>query len=279
MFTSARNKLREKMVGRKLSAITHLRQNIYTMKTFITLLFAISALTAAIAQTRVEKNIPWKSGQKLVMDFDYPDVKIHTWDKNEVSVTGTASITRGENDNAFELVVEEAAGQVTISSRLNDKENIPQRIVIKKGDQEFFFKARDYNDPEIQKFLEENGHEYSYMSNGIIRDVQLEIFVPKGTETTVLLKYGTVEITKFDGPLTVDAKYGKIDASIVPQSIGELTARARHGEILTNLDIKFDQESTMSRKDHWTVITARPGKGPAYRFETKYGNVYLRKPQ
>jgi hypothetical protein len=267
------------MAGRYNCQPFRFHKKITAMKTFITLLIAIGALSSSVAQTKVEKSIPWKSGQKLVMDFDTENVKIHTWDKSEVSVSGTVSINRGENDNAFELVVEEEAGQVTISSRLKDKENIPQRIMIKKGDQEFFFKAKDYNDPEIQKFLEENGREYSYMSSGIVRDIQLEVFVPKGTETTMRLKYGTVEITKFDGPLTVDAKYGKIDASIVPQSIGELTARARHGEILTNLDIKFDQESTTSRKDHWTVITARPGKGPYYRFETKYGNVYLRKPE
>jgi hypothetical protein len=249
------------------------------MKLLFQFLLIAGTLTASVAQTKIQKTIPWKTGQKLVMDFDHPDMKIHTWDKNEVSIAGVVSINRGENDNAFEIVIENEPGQVKVSSILKDKENIPQRIMIKKGDEEFYFKANSYNDPEVQKFLEQNGHEYSYMSNGIIRDIDLEIFVPKGTETLLTLKYGIVEVSKFDGPLTIDAKYGKIDASITPQSIGELTARARHGEILTNLDIKFDQEPIVSKKDHWTVITAKPGKGPYYRFESKYGNVYLRKPE
>jgi hypothetical protein len=249
------------------------------MKSLIAYIIAVGAVISTEAQTPVKKSIPWKVGQKLVMDFDHPDMKIHTWDKNEVSIGGTVSINRGENDNAFDIIVEESAGQVKISSILKDKEKIPQRIVIKKGDEEFYFKANSYNDPEVQKFLEQNGHEYSYMSNGIIRDIELEIFVPKGTETVLNLKYGTVEVTKFDAPLTIDAKYGKIDASITPQSLGELTARARHGEILTNLDIKFDQEPFTGKKDSWTIITAKPGKGPYYRFESKYGNVYLRRPE
>jgi len=245
--------------------------------------FILSALlvmsTAVQAQTKVEKTIPWKSGQQLQIDFEDPDLKIHTWDKNEVSVTGTASINHGENDNAFELVVEELPGGVKLSSRLKDKESIPQRITIRKGGQDYYFKAKDYNDPEVQKFLEENGRDYSYMSHGVIKDIKLEIFVPKGTVTSIVSKHGLVEVSKFDAPLTVNAKFGKIDASVPVQNVSELSARTRHGEILTNLDVKFDQSALVSKKDHWTEITAKPGKGPYYRFESKFGNVYLRKPE
>jgi hypothetical protein len=246
------------------------------MRNYITFLFIAGLLFEVSAQKKYEKSITWKAGQKLVLDFNYVDLKIHTWDKNEVGISGSVSINRGENDDAFDLTVEQAAGQVKVSSLLKNKESIPQRITIKKDDKEYYFKATDYNDPEVQKFLDENGNQYSYMSMGIDTDIQLEIFVPKGTETSIISKYGLVEITKFDAPLTVDAKYGKIDAAIVAQSIGELTARSRHGEILTNLDIKFDQAPI--GRDKWTEITAKPGKGPAYWFESKYGNVYLRKP-
>jgi len=249
------------------------------MKYITTIALSLCFLSDVVAQARVEKTIPWKSGMQLQLDFDHPDIKIHTWEKNEVAVTGTASINHGENDNAFQLTVEETAGVVKLSSQLKDKENIPQRITIKKGDQEFYFKTADYNDAAVKKFLAENGHDYSYMSNGIIREIDLEIFVPKGTVTSVASKFGLVEVTNFDAPLTVDAKFGKIDASVPVQNIGELSARTRHGEILTNLDVKFDQSPLVSRKEHWTEISAKPGKGPYYRFESKYGNVYLRKPR
>lgn len=249
------------------------------MKGCTFILATLFAITASVAQTKVEKTIPWKAGQQLQIDFEDPDIKLHTWDKNEVSIAGIANINHGENDSAFELIVDEAPGAVKVSSRLKDKENIPRHITIKKGEQEYYFKAKDYNDPEIQKFLEENGREYSYMSNGIIKDIRLEIFVPKGTVTSVASKHGLVEITRFDAPLTVNAKFGKIDASVPAQNIGELSARTRHGEILTNLDVKFDQSPLVSKRDHWTEITAKPGKGPYYRFESKFGNVYLRKPE
>ena len=90
-------------------------------------------------------------------------------------------------------------------------------------------------------------------------------------------KYGIVEVKGFDAPLTIDAKYGGVDATIVASATGQITARSRYGEILTNLAIKFDQASYSDRRDHWTEISAKTGTGPSYNFESKYGNVYLRK--
>lgn len=251
------------------------------MKTRLLLISLFFCGVISHAQTKIEKTIPVKAGQKLVLNFDYPELTLQTWDKNEVLIKGTVSINRGENDAAFELQVN-TDKEITVTSVIKDKENIPQRIVIKKGDIEYFFKAKDFNDPEIQKFLEENGHEYTYMSNGIIREIKLEVFVPKNMETSVLAKYGMVEVKSFNAPLTIDAKYGGVDATISTSSTGLLTARSRYGEILTNLDIKFDQAKFADKsarfQDKWTEISAKLGSGPPYFIESKYGKVYLRKP-
>ena len=230
------------------------------------------------AQTKIEKTIPVQSGQKLEMSFDYPElIKIHTWDKQEILITGSVSINRGENDDAFQLDVESKNGTVSVSSSLKDKDNIPHRTIIRRGDEEYYFKTGDYNDPAIQKFIDEHGKDYTYMSNGIIRDITLEIFVPKGMENTINAKYGLVEITDYNGPLVVNATYGGIDASIQQPIAGELVARTKFGEILTNLDVKFNSDGELENHHHWTQIHAKVGNGPRYDFESKFGKVYLRK--
>ena len=122
------------------------------MKLLLLVLLALSL--ASNAQTAVDKTFPVQSGQKLILNFDDPEIKLQTWDKNEVLIKGIVSINHGENDTAFELQSNSSAQELTITSVLKDKENIPQRIVIKKGEMEYTFKAKDYNDPEIQKFLE-----------------------------------------------------------------------------------------------------------------------------
>jgi hypothetical protein len=167
------------------------------------------------AQTKIEKSIPVQPGQKLVMNFDYPElIKVQTWDRKEILVKGEVSINKGENDNAFELITLNTGNTVSISSSIKDMESLPKRIVIKRGDVEYVFKANSNKDPEVQKFLNEHGGEYTYMSSGVIKEIKLEIFVPTGMETQIEAKYGLVEVSSFNAPLVVDAKYGGIDATI-----------------------------------------------------------------
>ncbi len=57
----------------------------------------------AQAQTTFTRSSPVHPGQHLEFKFDYPAVKISTWDKNEVSVTATVNINDHEYDRNFEL--------------------------------------------------------------------------------------------------------------------------------------------------------------------------------
>jgi hypothetical protein len=233
----------------------------------------------AQAQTKIEKSIAAKPGQKLSLNFEDPKlIKLHTWDKNEIEVKGSVRINKGENDEAFQLDISQADNTVSITSILKDKENIPRRIVIKKGETEYYFKAKDNNDPAVQKFLDENGRDYTYMSHGIIKEIELEIFIPKGMDTHIESKFGLIEVTDFQAPLVANSKFGGIDASIVKNSTGELTARTQFGEILSNLDVKFDNNREAGNDKHWTIVSAKPGAGPRYDLESKFGKVYLRKP-
>jgi hypothetical protein len=244
------------------------------------LLIVLSGLSVVTyAQTSIEKTFPVQGAKELVANFDHPDVTIQTWDKNEVLVKGTVSINNGENDAAFDVQATNSGGVLQITSVIKDKENLPHHITIKRGEQEYHFKANSFDDPEVQKFLEENGREYSYMANSLLVKITLQVFVPRNLKTSIDMKYGLVEFKTFDAPLRVVARYSKVDAT-VPSTIGNLTARTKHGEILSNLDIKFDQQPYPDRKNrnNWTEITAHPGKGQDYFIESTYGTVYLRKP-
>ena len=243
-------------------------------------IFTLSLAISSIGQTKVEQSIALKSGQSLTLNFDHPTVKIQTWDKPEVFISGTVSINKGEHDQAFQLEISNTTGEVTVTSVLKDKENIPRRILIKKNDREYYFRTGDFNNVEVQKFLAENGQDYSYSSQGIIQEINLTIQVPRNIKTKVNSKYGLVEVATFDGPLMVESKYGGVDATINAPTTGLLVARTQYGEILTNIDTKFNQAPAVGKSSkHWTEISANLGKGPALTFESKYGNVYLRKPK
>ena len=240
-------------------------------KKLVILMFAISASLLNYAQTKINKVIPVKAGQKITMHFDYPElIKISTWDKNEIAITGTVSINGGENDTAFVLENSESGNQVSIRSEINDMKNLPKRYVVIRGGQKIIFKDKS----EYKKYQAENGTEFNTLSMGPEIDIELEVKVPRNMETRVEAVYGMVEIKDFVGPLTVDATYGGVDASLQEASTGELIAETNFGQIYTNLNLKFTSNKD---EDFHTYVSATPGKGPRYSFESKYGNVYIRK--
>ena len=238
------------------------------------LLVGIIAPLQDYAQTAINKVIPYQAGQKISMRFDYPElVKVSTWDKNEISIQGTVSINTGENDDAFELTSSTGDNTVSIKNEIKNMKNLPHRVTVRDGAQKTVFRTKE----EMRKYQAENNIPgFNSVSYGVEMDIVLEIKVPRNVETMVESVYGMVEIKEFAGPLTVVATYGGVDAALTERSVGQITAETNYGEIYTNLDVKFGGEG-LRQGDFHTNVSAKPGNGPAYYFDSKYGNVYLRK--
>jgi hypothetical protein len=236
----------------------------------------ISALTlasASSAQTALNKTIPVQSGQSIVMHFDYPElVQVSTWDKNEIQIQGSVSINGGENDDAFVMENSVSGNAINIRSEIRDLKKLPQRIVLNRDGQKIIFKDK----AELKKYQQEHGQGYNNMSFGPEIDIILEIKVPRNVVTRVESIYGMVEVKSFTGPLTVDATYGGVDAALTERSVGEIVAETNYGNIFTNFDTKFGGDN-LREEDFHTLVSAKPGSGPKYTFESKYGNVYIRK--
>ncbi len=81
--------------------------------------------------------------------------------------------------------------------------------------------------------------------------------------------------SKFVGPLDVQATYGGVDATLTEGNVGELIAETNYGNIYSNLRIDIDKGT--KEEDFHTLVRAHPGTGPRYKFESPYGNVYLRR--
>lgn len=240
------------------------------MRTLIFIL--ISFITASLgAQTPVMKSFATVSGQKILLKFDYPElIKVTTWDKSEISITGTVNINSGESDNAFELVQSVSGNTIVVENKINKLKDLPHRITVKRGQETITFKSKE----EFETYSDRNGRNFDYITQGVDIKIVLEIKVPRNVETKIESTYGMVEIRNFTGPLTVDATYGGVDAALQTSSTGELVAETGFGQIYSNLDLKFIGSEF---RDFHTQVVAKPGTGPRYSFESKYGNVYLRK--
>lgn len=242
------------------------------MKTKLLIALLLVSLNS-LAQIVINKSVSVSQGQKITMHFDYPEiVRVSTWDKNEISIQGSVLINGGENDDAFVLESSTAGDLITVESKIKGLKNLPQRITVMEGSKKIVFKTK----PDYRKYCEEHGKDFSFMSTGVDMDITLEIKVPQNIETRVESVYGMVEVKLFNGPLAVDATYEGVDAALPEKNTGELTAETNYGQIYSNLDVKFSYEN-FREEDFHTYVSAKPGIGPRFSFESKYGNVYLRK--
>lgn len=228
------------------------------------------ALTfGAHAQTTISQSYPVKLGQKINFRFDYPVVKISTWDKNEVTVTGKVSINGGDNDSSFELEQKSENGSIEISSHIKGMDKLPHRYTIMRNGQKTIYKTKE----EYTEARKASSVQYS--SEGVDIDIVLDIKVPAQCKTVINAMYGMVEVANFSGTLTVDDIYGGIDATLNTAHVGKLQVTTQYGAIYSNLDLKITEHM---QRDFFNSITTEQGTGPAYIFTSAYGKIYLRKP-
>ena len=247
-----------------------------TMKNLICLIIVAGWANLAISQTKVEKIVPVKSGGNIKMEFKWPElITIRTWERNEVKLIGSVEINKGENDDAFAFDVDQSSSGVIIESFIKNFKNLPRRILIKKGDQEYFFNTNDPNSPEIRKFKKEHGQDgYDYTSHGVIMDINLEVWIPSKCTLDVYSKFGLVEVIGFQGDMVVHSKFGGVDVST--HGGESIRAGTKFGEKYTNIEGSIETVSLGDHPGDWDWV--RIGKGNKHQeVKSDFGNVYLRK--
>ncbi|MFT6319236.1 MAG: hypothetical protein ACJAT4_000153 [Granulosicoccus sp.] len=273
-----------------------------------TILIAVSILLCAsfsYAQKSVSKTITTKSGQEVNFDFDRADVKITTWNKNKITISGTAKINNGEDDDAFTIKVKEIDGEWNISTFLENEGDIPRMISMTK-DGVTTFKKMDKKNNNWNGWdnLTAQGEEYDHVNIGIITEIKLEIKVPQNIAIKIKSKFGGVDIENFQGELYAKNIHGHInaifskpickdvqlssthnfvDVSVPSNSQLNVELKSSHGEMLTDLDLDFQQgaggkngkmNSCSSSKNR--IVANLNGGGANLKLKATHNNIYLR---
>jgi hypothetical protein len=244
------------------------------MKHMITFLAGALLLPlGGYAQTALQRSFPVQAGQTIALEFDHPHlIKVSTWDKNEVAIQGTVSINHGENDDAFVLEQKTDGKALVIRNEIRDLKKLPRIYTIVQGGQTITFQTKE----AMKKYQAEHPGGFERMSEGVDIEIVLEIKVPRGIPTQVNSVYGMVEIRSFQGPLTVSSTYGGVDAAMTEKTAGQIKAETNYGQIFSNLDVKLTGNPNDPEAFH-VLVAGNAGTGPNYSFESRYGNVYLRK--
>ncbi|MBL6447314.1 hypothetical protein JMN32_13425 [Fulvivirga sp. 29W222] len=231
-------------------------------------------------QTEINQSFDASAVSSISLNFTYPElIQIKTWDKKELLIKGTVMINNGENDSAFKLKSTHDNSKLVINSEIENLDDLPKKITVKKDGETYVFNTDNWNDPELKKFYKENGQGHEYVTHGVHKEIKLEIFVPSNKALEVNAKYGIVEVLYYEASLEINAKYGGVDVSVSPSSRRNIQARTKFGEIFTNLGDDFEYtRSDVLDYGKWIVVSKKlNGGGVKCYLESKYGNVYIRK--
>lgn len=245
------------------------------MKRIIALIIWVVWTSTAYSQTTIEKSEVVNTGETISMDFTWPElINVKTWDKNEVKVVVMATINKGENDDAFELNIEKTGSGIGISSLIKNMDDLPRKILIKKGSNEYYFDAED--DEGLSAFRDKYGKGGTQIQHGVITEITIQIYVPTNVKLDIYSKYGLVEIVNFEGELFAHAKFGGVD--ITAGTKGTLKAGTKFGNKYSNLDRPL---TTISLGDHpgkwdWISYKLNGSEGVKQEVKSEFGNIYIR---
>ena len=230
---------------------------------FVFTLFSIRSYSQKINQTSFDTSL----GQQILLKFDYPVVKVSTWNKNKVSILMHVLINGKEDNGAYNISHKLVDNKMVFTGELNDTYSIP-----------FMHKA--FHHGQVTPESTNSGKWYlgwKEKKKILISDFNIvaEIQIPINCVTSIESTYGLVEVKHFSGPLTITSIYGGIDVTLVTSEVGKLQATINYGEIFTDLDLRLTEHT---QHDFFESISAEPGDGPEYIFTSTYGKIYLRKP-
>ena len=247
------------------------------MKSVQILLVVILLTNLSFAQTTFEKSVQVNPGQEVKFEFTWPELVIfRTWDKGEIKIVAKVVINRGQNDDAFNIAVNQASDNIMIASIIEDYKNLPRKIIINKDGQEYFFDSDDRNSPEIRTFKKENeGSKYNYMQEGVIIDIVVEVWVPNNISIDVYSKFGLIEVVNFPGKLTAHSKFGGID--LATNGSIAIKAGTKFGEKYTNLTSNVTSLQVGSYPGKWDWVQLGKPDGSLTELKSEFGNIYIRK--
>ena len=235
----------------------------------VLLCLLLSGITPVLfAQRIIENKFKTSKDQPVLLQFDFPKVKISTWNKDEIYVKATVNINNNKQNDRFELLDQTIDGKLIIADTIDFKHIDQQYYVEVDGVKKRFESKADF---ENYKEAHKNEKMSSYTSNSA--DVEIEVVLPVKDYMEVKSKFGLVEVQNYTGPLTVQTEFGKIDAKLKESNVGKIKLTNRFGKIYSDFDLKPIEKE---EKTFYTSITAIPGKGPVYELSSKFGNIYLR---
>ena len=234
---------------------------------------------------------------QISMDFMRANVELKKSTDDQLHVEGKVSINRGENNEAFDLKINQSGKILSITSDIKDMDKLPRYVTIYKNGREYYFRmaaGEDFDWSMIPDSLRTS--KQGWTSQGILSDISLTISVPEGLSLEVESTYGNLRLSDVKNDMNIENTYGHIEAkftevpancvlesvysfvdvSIPSSAKGDLKLKTNYGDIYSNVNLEVDKGASKWAAFENSVVAALNGGGPTLDLTATYNNIYLR---
>jgi len=264
----------------------------------ISFLLLLTPIITLSAQSTVSRTFSASGAENLEMDFEWADVKLSSWEGDEVKISGTVNIADGTENDAFELEARQNGNSLSIRGYLNRDikggwGSYNSYIVIKDG-KTYIRKQKNGKTVEVEAPKDT----VIGAGNQNPIDIRLTIQAPADRQLKLACKYGDIELDNFGNAGAVVSKYGGIDAafpsgrlperlvleskydyvdvSLPKSTAADIEMDTDYGKIFTDLNVAIDRRRSRRKNYGDQVIGTLSGGGPRLTLRAKYDNIYLR---
>lgn len=244
----------------------------------LTFILAVLLFLPAIAQKKIDKTIAFSSGKTIFLNLKYAsDIKIKTWQKNEIAISVSVNINNNTDNEEFILESTATSSEIQIKSDIPNLKKIAKEP-IKGSTQKQLYDGDNYG------YWDKENKVYINTGKQILADIDYEIFVPATADVRIKTIGGNVKMEGETGKYDIESSSGKIDLTLSENQKRSLVLKTITGEIYANLPLQLAEET---KKDNLDLVGGGKfnqnlkakinGGGTEIRLTTISNNIYLRK--
>ena len=229
---------------------------------FSTLLFAISFITISTGQDTQPQDIQNLRSNKLIVESEYLDMKIDTWDKNYILIESDVKINMGMDNDAHVLKTENTSDGILIRSKINT-DKIQKMVIVTDKEGNKTYTPIDEWDENMK------GKHFNRLNFGFEIDGSLTIRIPEnlvadleslygdmtvnGTYNSIMAHstYGLIEsrlseVSKME-TVSFESTYDIVDLALDKNSSANLNLHTSYGSVFTDLPLQSQHKSSQSK--------------------------------
>ena len=224
-------------------------------------LFLLGTSTIVHSQKIVEKTTELSSGEQVSIEFKFADdIKISTWDKNEVYVKAKVNINDNKDNDAFRFNVRSYSKGIEIESEIEDMKSLHKTTIIKRS-------------------KGEDGKTETITTNSIDMDLIFEVKLPRKAKLSINTISGDITIEGLQNEMEIETISGFIDLSLPSKQQADLTLSTITGEMYTDFDLNVKNKGELNHYINGKFTTSLNGGGEEIYLKTISGDIFLRKNQ